>query len=126
VGPTTVRVTAGVEIPPPGAGVNTVTPYVPASDRSAASTGVVSDVPLTTVVVGAAPLKCATDVPTKLVPVTVSTNGAAPCATVVTLRLVTVGAGGGGTTVHVSPFDVPPPGVPVTTVIVCVVLLVTT
>src|SRR6267143_2550975 len=66
------------EVPPPGAGVTTVTCGVPAAATSAAAMVAVSWVALTKVVVRAAPFQRTPEVLTKLLPFTVSVNAAPP------------------------------------------------
>ncbi len=102
------------EVPPPGAGLVTVTLNVPAAAMSGAVIAAVNWVALTKVVVRAAPLKFTTEVETKLVPFTVSVNAAPPLAALVGERVVMVGTG--LFTVNVEFPDVPPPGVGLVTV----------
>ena len=66
-----VRVWA-LEVPPPGAGVNTVTEAVPATAMSAAGIAAVNRVEETNVVVRSAPFQSTTELATKPVPLTVS------------------------------------------------------
>ena len=81
------------DVPPPGAGLVTVTVAVPAVAISAAVMAAVSCVALTNVVVLAAPLNFTTDVDTKPVPLTVSVKAAPPAVALVGAREVAVGAG---------------------------------
>ena len=81
------------DVPPPGAGLVTVTVAVPAVAISAAEIAAVSCVALTNVVVLAAPLNFTTDVDTKPVPFTVRVKAAPPAVAVVGEREVSVGAG---------------------------------
>ncbi len=104
-GPMTVSV-APFDVPPPGAGVTTVIVAVPPLAISLARIVAVSDVALPTVVARGLPFTCTTDVPTKFVPVTVNANAAPPAVTVAGLIIVSVGAGGGGVMLSVTPFDV--------------------
>src|SRR5439155_320716 len=66
------------EVPPPGAGVTTVTDAVAAVARSEAGMAAVSCVALTKVVVRAAPFQRTPEAFTKLLPFTVSVNAAPP------------------------------------------------
>lgn len=96
------------DVPPPGAGLVTVTGNVPALPMSAAVIDAVSCVALTKVVVRAAPLKFTTEVDTKFVPFTVSVNPALPAVALLGESEVIVGAG--LLMVNVCAEDVPPPG----------------
>jgi len=103
----TVKFTAGVEVPPPGAGFVTVTGFVPAVAMSAARIDAVTCVALTNVVVLAVPLKFTAEVLTKFVPVTISVNAAPPAVPLVGLINATV-----GTRLFTAKFtepEVPPP-----------------
>ena len=113
IGLLTVKVCA-VDVPPPGLGVTTVMDAVPAVVRSLAGMTAVSCVALTKLVVNAAPLKSATDVLTKLIPVSVMVVFGAP--TVAEVGLMPVSVGIGLLMVKVCAVDVPPPGPGVTTV----------
>lgn len=79
-------------MPPPGAGVVTVTSTLPADATSAAGIAAEILVALTNVVASALPLKFTTDFATKFVPFTVSVNAAPPAACAVP-KVVIVGAG---------------------------------
>ena len=81
------------DVPPPGAGFDTVTVVLPAVAISAALIAAVNCVALTNVVVLAAPLNFTTDVETKEVPLTVSAKATPPAVALVGEREVTVGAG---------------------------------
>ena len=81
------------DVPPPGAGLVTVTVAVPAVAISAVEIAAVSCVALTNAVVLAAPLNFTTDVDTKPVPFTVRVKAAPPAAALVGEREVSVGAG---------------------------------
>lgn len=110
----TIKLTA-VEIPPPGAGLNTVMGNVPNAAMSAAGICAVNCVALTSAVVRAPPLKRTRELPLKFVPVTVSVNAAVPANLLVGDKVLSVGAG--LLTVKVSAgVDVPPPGVGFVTV----------
>ena len=81
------------DVPPPGAGLVTVTVAVPAVAISAAVIAAVNSVALTKVVVLAAPLNFTTDVDTMPIPLTVSVKAAPPAVALVGEREVAVGAG---------------------------------
>jgi hypothetical protein len=81
------------DVPPPGAGLVTVTAAVPAVAISAAVIAAVSCVALTKVVVLAAPLNFTTDADTKPVPLTARVKAAPPAVALVGEREVSVGAG---------------------------------
>ena len=74
-----VKLTA-FEVPPPGAGLVTVTASVPLEATPVAGMAAVSCVVLTNVVALAVPPKLTTEVVTKFVPLTVSINPALPAA----------------------------------------------
>src|SRR5919108_53171 len=107
-----------VEVPPPGAGVTTVTLAVPAVAMAAAVMTAVSWVALTTVVVRGAPFHCTVLPGTKPVPVAVSVKAAPPAVALVGETVVSVGMG--LLTENVCAAEVPPPGAGVTTVTVAV------
>ena len=100
----------GLEIPPPGAGVTTVTPAVPAVAMSAAVMAAVSCVALTNVVVRALPFQFTVEFAVKLVPLTVKVNAPPPAAAMFGLMEIVVGAGILGLMVKVPAGDEPPPG----------------
>ena len=81
------------EVPPPGAGLVTVTVAVPAVAISAAVIATVNCVVLANVVVLEAPLNFTTDVDTKPVPLTVRVKAAPPAVALAGEREVAVGAG---------------------------------
>jgi hypothetical protein len=105
----TVKVTA-FDVPPPGAGLVTVTLRVPAVATSEAWTAAVNFVALTKVVVRTFPLKLTVDVLMKFVPFTVRVNAALFANALVGEMVVMVGAGFGAETTKVTAVDVPPPG----------------
>src|SRR5256885_4805646 len=109
----TVNVCAA-ELPPPGAGVTTVTCGVPAAATSAAAMAAVSCVALTKVVVRVAPFHLTVLPLTKPVPFTVSVKAGPLTSALLGVRPVSVGAG--LFTVNVCAAEVPPPGAAVTTV----------
>jgi hypothetical protein len=76
---TTAKAT-GFEVPPPGAGLVTVTAAVPAVAMAVTGTAAVSFELLTKVVVSAAPFHLTTAVDAKPVPLTVRANAAPPGA----------------------------------------------
>ena len=110
------------DVPPPGAGVTTVTGAVPAVVTSAALTVAVNCNPLTKVVINAEPFHLIVEEAMKLVPFTVSVNAAAPAVTLAGEREVAVGTGlvATGLMVNATAFELPPPGVPLNTVILAV------
>src|SRR6267378_5192913 len=104
------------EVPPPGAGLKTVTWAVPVAAMSEAGMDAVTCVAETNVVVRADPFHCTTDPETKLLPFTVSENAAAPTMAELGLRLVVVGRGLPFVMVKVCGFETPPPGAGLKTV----------
>jgi hypothetical protein len=98
-----------LEVPPPGAGVRTVTLALPDVAMSLAEMAAVSVVAETTVVVRGLPFHWTTEVLMKFVPVTVRVKAGPPAAADVGLRAVVVGTG--LLIVKVRAPDVPPPGV---------------
>ena len=81
------------DVPPPGAGLVTITVAVPAVAISAAVIAAVNCVAFTNVVVLAAPVNFTTEVDTKPVPFTVRVKAAPPAVALVGEREVAVGAG---------------------------------
>ena len=81
------------DVPPPGAGVNTVTAAVPATPRSAAGIAAVTCVVETNVVARAAPFQRTTELGTKFVPLTVSVRPGPPAAAEAGLSPVVAGIG---------------------------------
>jgi len=92
----------GLEVPPPDAGLVTVTASMPVEAMLEAGMAAVNCVELTNVAVGAAPPKLTIEDATKFVPLTVSMKAAPPAAAlfgeiVVIVGVVgVVGVGGGG------------------------------
>ena len=80
-------------MPPPGAGLTTVTLAVPADAMSAAVIDAVNCVLLTNVVVRLEPFHCTVEVLSKLVPFTVSVNDAPPASAEAGLKLEMDGTG---------------------------------
>jgi len=110
-----------LDVPPPGAGVNTVTVAVPAVAMSAAVIAAVRRAEDTYVVVRPDPFHWTREPLTKPVPFTVSVNAVPPAVRDVGLRPVIVGTGLVLVViVKVRPLDVPPPGAGVNTVTVAV------
>ena len=107
---------AAPEMPPPGAGVVTVTATEPAVMTSDAGTWAVSCEALTKVVGSATPPQLTYEEDTKFVPLTVSTNAPVPATTLVGLSADTAGVGLEAVTTSVAAPDVPPPGAGLTTV----------
>jgi hypothetical protein len=103
-----------LEVPPPGAGLDTVTRAVPADAMSAAGIAAVNWVEETYVVVRLDPSQLTTEPETKTVPFTVSVNPAPPAVAEAGLRPVVVGAG--LLIVKVWALEVPPPGAGLNTV----------
>ncbi len=89
---------SGADVPPPGAGLNTVTAALPAVVRSLAGIVAVREVALTNTVDRAAPFHCTTEPVIKLEPVTVSVKPGLTAAAELGLRAVTAGTGLIGTT----------------------------
>jgi hypothetical protein len=87
-----VKLTA-FEVPPPGAGLVTVTAGVPAEATAAAGMAAVNCVELTNVVVRADPAKLTIEAATKFVPLIVSVKAVLPAAAVFGEIVVTVGVG---------------------------------
>src|SRR5215470_1152231 len=81
------------DVPPPGAGVKTVTGTVPAVATSAAAIAVVRRVALTKVVGRSAPFQRTTDPLTKPLPSTVSVNAVVPAGTLAGVSALSVGTG---------------------------------
>jgi hypothetical protein len=102
------------EVPPPGAGVLTVTDAVPAAMTSAAAMGVVSWVALTNVVVRSVPFQRTFDALVKLAPLTVSVKAVLPIDALAGESEESVGAG--LVIEKLCAAEVPPPGVGVLTV----------
>jgi hypothetical protein len=96
------------DVPPPGAGLVTVTLNEPAAAISAAAIDAVNCVALTNDVALAVPLKFTTEVETKFVPFTVSVKATPPFTALAGESEVMVGAGLFTTNGELA--DVPPPG----------------
>jgi hypothetical protein len=103
-----------LDVPPPGAGVNTVTFAVPALAMSPARMFACRCMLSTKVVARLCPFHWTTEFVTKLEPDAVNTNPEPPATADVGLMLDNVGAG--PLTVNVTAFDVPPPGAGLNTV----------
>ena len=110
------------EVPPPGAGVTTVTLGMPAAAKSLAGICAVSWVPLTKVVARLLLFQRMVEPLTKPVPFTVKVIPALPVVAVFGLIVVTTGVG--LLTPNVSAAEVPPPGAGETTVTLAVAAVV--
>jgi hypothetical protein len=84
------------EVPPPGAGLVTVTAGVPVEAMLAAGMAAVICVEFTNVVASAAPPKLTIEAATKLVPLIVSVKAAPPATALFGEIVVICGVGGGG------------------------------
>jgi hypothetical protein len=84
---------APLDVPPPGAGLNTVMVGVPVLATSVAGIAAVTWVADPNVVVRARPLTWTTDAATKPVPVTVSVNAGLPAARLAGFSVAIVGTG---------------------------------
>src|SRR4029453_10687307 len=104
----------GADVPPPGVGVTTVMATRPGVAVSLAGIAAVSVVELPNVVGRLTPFHCTTEDATKLTPVTVRVNAAAPAVAVLGVRPLTVGAG--FRIAKLRGAAAPPPGAGVTTV----------
>jgi hypothetical protein len=104
------------DVPPPGAGLVTVTCPVPAVAMSAAWIAAVNCVALTYVVVRLDPFHFTTDPVTNPVPVTVNVNAAVPAVALDGDSVLTVGTGFGALIVNAALPEVPPPGAGLVTV----------
>ena|ERR1700730_5460407 len=102
------------DVPPPGAGLVTVTCAEPAFAMSAAVIAPLTVVPFTKVVVRGEPFQSTCDVDTKPVPLTVRVNAAPPCVALEGWSLVNDGTG--LLMLKVKALEVPPPGAVFTTV----------
>lgn len=100
-----------LEVPPPGAGVTTVTATVPAVAMSAAKIAAVNCVALTNCVVRGLPFQFTVEVAVKFVPLTVRGKAAPPATATLGLIEVVVGVGAiTGLIVNVAAGEEPPPG----------------
>src|SRR3970282_294777 len=104
------------EVPPPGAGLNTVTWAVPAGTRSLSGMLAVSWVARTNVVVRLTPFQLTVEPETKPLPVTVSVKAGPPCKALVGARVESVGTGLMAVTVKGTAPEVSPPGAGLNTV----------
>ena len=97
LGPPLVMVKfTGLEVPPPGAGLVTVTASVPVEATLEAGMATVNCVELTKVVAGAAPPKLTIEAATKFVPLIVSVKAAPPATALFGEIVVIVGVAGVG------------------------------
>jgi hypothetical protein len=99
------------QVPPPGAGLKTVTWAVPAAAISAAVMAACNCVALTNVVVRFAPFHWITELLMNPLPFTVSTNAAPPAVALVGEIELIAGTGLGAVIVNAALPEVPPPGV---------------
>src|SRR6266850_1973300 len=105
------------DVPPPGAGLNTVTCAVPGLAMSESGIEALTCEDETNVVGRFEPFHRTIDPGMKLLPFTVSVNAGPPAVADVGLRLVVVGTGlVAAVIVNVCAFDVPPPGAGLNTV----------
>ena len=104
------------EVPPPGAGLDTVTGAVPAAAMSAAEMAACNCEALTNVVVRAEPFQLTTELLMNPLPFTVRVKAAPPAVALAGDREVTVGRGLGALMVNAELLEVPPPGVGLETV----------
>ena len=98
----------GADVPPPGAGLNTVTGTRAPVAISAAVIAACNLLLFRNVVVRGEPFHCTTDVETKFVPVAVSVNAAPPA--ILVFGAIDVSVGARLSMVNVRALDVPPPG----------------
>jgi hypothetical protein len=105
---------AVLDVPPPGAGLKTVTFAVPAVATSLAGMAASNRVLETKVVGRSLPFQRTTELLTKFVPVMVRVNPPLPATVVAGLMLLIVGKG--FVMVKVAVLDVPPPGAGLKTV----------
>jgi hypothetical protein len=107
----------GLDVPPPGAGLNTATCAVPDVAMSVVGIEARNCVADSTVVVRFAPFQRATDPATKFVPLTVSVKAELPATVEAGASPVVVGTGKlPEAMVNVRGLDVPPPGAGLNTV----------
>jgi hypothetical protein len=111
----TVKV-CGLDVPPPGAGLKTVTATVPVDAMSEAVMAAVKVEPVTNVVERSAPFQRTTDPEINPDPATVNVKPFAPEVAIFGMRFAMVGTGLFPTTVKVCVLDVPPPGAGLKTV----------
>jgi hypothetical protein len=100
-------------VPPPGAAFTTVTEAVPCVAMSAAEMEAVTFVLLKNLVLRGDPFQSTTEPMTRFEPFTVSVNAGPPA--VALMGEIELIVGTGLLTVNVIAFDVPPPGVALTT-----------
>jgi len=104
------------EVPPPGAGLETVTLAVPDAPSSVAGTCAVSWLALTKLVGRAVPFQLITELLMKLPPLIVSVNAPSPAVTAAGASSEIEGIGLAALIVKFSALEVPPPGAGVITV----------
>jgi hypothetical protein len=105
---------SGLEVPPPGAGLVTVTDSVPVEAMLEAAMAAVNCVEAMNVVAGAAPPKLTVEAVTKLLPLIVSVKAAPPAAALFGEIPVIVGVGIGGGLLTGWPVPPPHPHTPIT------------
>ena len=115
-GPVEIVKTEPPEVPPPGAGLYTVTCAVPTVAMSDAVIDAMICVALTTVVVRLAPFQFTTEPVIKPLPFTVSVKAAPPAVALAGDNELIVGNGFDELIVKVAFPEVPPPGVGLNTV----------
>ena len=108
------------EVPPPGAGLVTVTFAVVATPRSLEGIWAVIFVELTKVVASGVPFQLTTELSTKFVPVTAKVIAPEPASTLTGASAVMVGTGMVLVTVKVMAPEAPPPGAGLVTVMLAV------
>jgi len=106
-----------LEIPPPGPGLNTLTPKVPTAETSEAGMATVRRVALTNVVGRLAPFHRASEVFKKFDPLTVSVKAPLPGDVMVGVMLLIVGTGLPAALItKFTALEIPPPGAGLETV----------
>ncbi len=105
---------SALEVPPPGAGLKTVTCAVPAAAISLAGIAAVNWLLLTNVVLRSEPFQRTTEPEVKLLPLTVRVKPAPPAVALEGESELSAGAG--LLMVNVSALEVPPPGAGLKTV----------
>src|SRR5213592_4827141 len=100
----------GLEVPPPGSGLKTVTAALPAPSMSLAGMEAVSWLPLTNVVARSAPFHRTTDAETKPLPLTVRLKPDPAATADAGLRLLMLGTGFEVVMLKLTGLEVPPPG----------------
>jgi hypothetical protein len=112
----TVNTTGGLEVPPPGAALVTVTVAVPAAARSAAGIVATSSVALLNPVLRGLPFQFTTEEAMKLLPEMVRVVAAVPAAMELGDIAASIGAGFTSPIGRVAVLEMPPPGAGLLTV----------